>query len=360
MRVAQLLGRLPILVLLTMLACAAPAAAPSPSAAPTAPAAAAPAAAPTQAATSPPAMEPLRTGYTTTSASLAGVWMAKEGGYFAQNGIDADLGFVRAGAEVLAAVSSREMPIAIGGGVEFIGAALEGSDHVMLGGMATKLAVSLYVTPEITSVAGLKDKAIGVSRFGAITHFGAQKILARNNLREGADVAVIQTGGVPESLAAMQSGAVQGAILTPPITLKARQLGFQQLVDTKTLDIPSQGSVIGSTRSYVREHPDLVDRYLKSLIEGIHRLITDREFGMTVIGRYTQTDDREVLADAYDYYRDGYQRDLMPTLEGLQEQIDELADAKPQARNAKPQDFLDLAPLERVKATGLVDRLYAQ
>jgi NitT/TauT family transport system substrate-binding protein len=349
-------GPLGVLVLLAMLGCGAPA----PSAAPAAPSAPAPPGAQAPSPTPAPAPVALRTGYTTTSASLAGVWMAKDGGYFAQNGIDADLGFVRAGAEVLAAVSSREMPIAIGGGVEFIAAALEGSDHVMLGGMSTKLAVSLYVTPEISSIAALKDKAIGVSRFGAITHFGAQKILARNNLREGANVAVIQTGGVPESLAAMQSGAVQGAILTPPITLKARQLGFQQLVDTKALDIPSQGSVIGSTRGYVREQPEVVDRYLMALVEGIHRLVTDREFGMTVIGRYTQTDDRDVLADAYDYYRDGYQRDLMPTLEGMQEQIDELAESKPQARTAKPQDFLDLAPLERVKATGLIERLYAQ
>jgi ABC-type nitrate/sulfonate/bicarbonate transport system substrate-binding protein len=362
MRAVDLRGSLLLLVSAATLACAAPSASP--------PAATAPASAPSGASapvpsapsapTIAPAPEALRTAYTTTSASLAGVWMAKDGGYFAQNGIDAELGFVRAGPEVLAAVSNRELPIAIGGGVEFIGAALEGSDHVMLGGMASTLAVSLYVTPEITSVAGLKDKAIGVSRFGAITHFGAQKILARNNLREGADVAVIQTGGVPESLAAVLSGAVQGAILTPPITLKARQLGLQQLVDTKTLDIPSQGSVVGSTRGFVRERPDLVDRYLTAVIQGIHRLVTDREFGMTVIGRYTQTDDRDVLADAYDYYRDGYQRDLMPTLEGLQEQMDELAEAKPQARTAKPQDFLDLAPLERVKATGLVERLYAQ
>jgi ABC-type nitrate/sulfonate/bicarbonate transport system substrate-binding protein len=360
MRPARIRPGLVLLALATTLACATPGAAPAPSAPTGASSAGAPAAPAAPASAAPPAPEPLRTGYTTTSASLAGIWMAKEGGYFAQNGIDAEVGFVRAGAEVLAAVSTREMPLAVGGGVEFIGAALEGSDHVMLGGMSTKLAVSLYVAPEITSIAGLKDKAIGVSRFGAITHFGAQKILARNNLREGADVAIIQTGGVPESLAAVQSGAVQGAILTPPITLKGRQLGLQQLVDTKALDIPSQGSVVGTTRGYVREKPQLVDRYIKALVEGIHRLTTDREFGMTVIGRYTQTDDREVLADAYDYYRDGYQRDLMPTLEGIQEQIMELAEVKPQARTAKPQDFLDLAPLERIKATGLIERLYAQ
>ena len=144
-----------------LISCAAPSAAPAPAAAPSSGGPAAAPAAQNSASTAVPAPVALRTAYTTTSASLAGVWMAKEGGYFAQNGIDADLGFVRPGAEVLAAVSSRDLPIAIGGGLEFIAAALEGSDHVMLGGMSTTLAVSLYVTPDITSVAGLRTRPSG-------------------------------------------------------------------------------------------------------------------------------------------------------------------------------------------------------
>jgi ABC-type nitrate/sulfonate/bicarbonate transport system substrate-binding protein len=342
--------------LLLAAACAGPSASPcAPAPAAGAPAAgSAPAAAPTV-----PPLVTLRTAYTTTTPSMASLWAAKDGGYFERYGIDADVSFVRAGSEVLGAVASGEIPLALGGGFEFMAAALEGSDHVMLGGTQGTLTVSLYAAPTVRSVADLRGQAIGVSRFGAITHFGALKILERYGLRAGDDVAVIQTGGVPESLAAMQSGAAQGAILTPPNTLHARQLGFTLLVDTAPLNIPNQGSVIASTRGFVRDQPALAERYLAALIEGLHQYLTDREFGMTTIGRYTRTDDRDILAESYDYYEGTMERDLTPSLPGLQAQLDELASSKPQAQTARPEQFLDLAPLERVKASGLVERLYA-
>jgi ABC-type nitrate/sulfonate/bicarbonate transport system substrate-binding protein len=343
--------------LLLAAACAAPGASPG---AP-APAAGAPAAgsgAPATAPTVPPLVS-LRTAYTTTTPSMASLWAAKDGGYFERYGIDADVTFLRAGSEVLGAVASGEIPLALGGGFEFMAAALEGSDHVMLGGTQGTLTVSLYAAPSVRSVADLRGQAVGVSRFGAITHFGALKILERNGLRAGDDVAIIQTGGVPESLAAMQSGAAQAAILTPPNMLHARQLGFALLVDTAPLNIPNQGSVIASTRGFVRDQPALAERYMAALIEGLHRYLTDREFGIITIGRYTRTDDRDILAESYDYYDGTMERDLTPSMPGLQAQLDELASTKPQAQSARPEQFLDLGPLDRVKASGLVERLYA-
>src|SRR4051812_36592410 len=110
--------------LLLAAACAGPSASPG---AP-APAAGAPAAPPTV-----PPLVSLRTAYTTTTPSMASLWAAKDGGYFERYGIDADVTFVRAGSEVLGAVASGEIPLALGGGFEFIAAGLEGSDHVMLG-----------------------------------------------------------------------------------------------------------------------------------------------------------------------------------------------------------------------------------
>jgi NitT/TauT family transport system substrate-binding protein len=355
-------ARLLLLVLLAAAACAPPSAAPAaggsaPQAAPPAPGGqGAPGAAPT----APPSLVEVRTGYTTVTPSMGGFWVAADGGYFQRHGLDADVSFIRAGSEVLGAVASREMPLAIGGGLEFLAAALEGSEHVMVGGMTNKLTVSLYVAPNIRAVTDLRGQAIAVSRFGAITHYGALKILELNGLREMTDVAIIQTGGVPESLAALQTGAVQGAILTPPNTLQARQLGYPQLVDTAALDIPSAGSVVGTTRGYLRDRPEVVERYLAALIEGMHRFITDREFAITTIGKYTRTDDREVLAEAYDYYQGTLQQDLQPSFEGLQAQLDQLVESKPQARTANPNDFVDIGPLTKVRATGLVERLYGQ
>src|SRR5688572_13057403 len=250
-----------MVLVVTTVACATPGGtpagsggAPAPAGQPAGPAPAGGEAARGQAA-APPPLEALRTRHTTVTPAMGAFWVAADGGYFLRHGIEPEVSFIRAGSEVLGAVASREMPVAIGGGLEFVAAALEGSDHVIVGGMTNKLTVSLYVAPNIRAVPELRGQSIGVSRFGAITHFGAQKILERNGLREGADVAILQTGGVPESLAALQAGAVQGAILTPPNTLHARQMGYPQLVDTASLNIPSAGSVVGTTRTFVRERP---------------------------------------------------------------------------------------------------------
>src|SRR5262245_31355156 len=98
--------------LLLAAACAAPVASPG------APAPAAPAV-PAAAPTAPPLVS-LRTAYTTTTPSMASLWAAKDGGYFERYGIDADVTFVRAGSEVLGAVASGEIPLALGGGFEFM------------------------------------------------------------------------------------------------------------------------------------------------------------------------------------------------------------------------------------------------
>jgi len=305
-----------------------------------------------------PARVRLHTGYTTASASMAGLWAAAEGGYFTQHGLDAEVTFVRAGAEVLAAIANGEVPLAVAGGLSLVGAALEGSDHVIVGGMNDRLAQALYAAPQIPDVPALRGQTIGVSRYGAITHLAALKILEHYGLRAGEDVNIVQTGGVPESLAAVQTGAVQAAMLTPPNTLHARKAGLRLLIDTGDLNIPDLGTAIGTTRRYVREQPAVVEHYLAAIIEGLHRFLTDREFGLQVIGKYTRTDDREALLDAYEYYAPFLVRDLEPSLAGLQSQLDELADTKPAARTARPEQFLDKAPLERVRATGLVERLY--
>ncbi len=307
-----------------------------------------------------PASVSLRTGYTTASASMAGLWAAAEGGYFTQHGLDVEVTFVRAGAEVLAAIANGELPLAVAGGLSLVGAALEGGDHVILGGMNDRLAQALYAAPQIPDVPALRGQTIGVSRYGAITHLAALKVLEHYGLRAGEDVNIVQTGGVPESLAAVQTGAVQAAMLTPPNTLHARKAGLRLLIDTGDLNIPDLGTAIGTTRRYVREQPAVVEHYLAAVIEGLHRFLTDREFGLQVIGKYTRTEDREALLDAYEYYAPFLVRDLEPSLAGLQSQLDELAESKPAARTAQPEQFIDKGPLERVRATGLVERLYGE
>ena len=61
----------------------------------------------------------------------------------------------------------------------------------------------LYAQPPITDIAQLKGQKVGVSRIGSISHLTALAIFQRAKI---GDVTLIQTGGIPESMAALSSG----------------------------------------------------------------------------------------------------------------------------------------------------------
>ena len=95
----------------------------------------------------------------------------------------------------------------------------------------------------------------------------------------------------------MESGKVQAAMLDAPDNFRAQKRGLYNLMEGR---LPDQGIGAGTTRTFIRENPDVVRRYVKSQVEAVHRLKTDREAGIKVLGKYLNIPDREVLEKAYD------------------------------------------------------------
>lgn len=181
----------------------------TPRTAPTGREAAAPAA---PAAPAPPPRISLKTAYTTASATVAPMWVAVEGGAFAEQGIDTELSFIGAGQAILGALSSQEAPIVIAGANQAIDANLQGGDYVLLGAAMSYVTTGIWVHPSIQRPEDLRGKSVGVSNYGAISHVALKIALDYWGLEEGRDVTVVRSGGTPETLAAMQSGASTAAL----------------------------------------------------------------------------------------------------------------------------------------------------
>ena len=62
--------------------------------------------------------------------------------------------------------------------------------------------------------------------------------------------------------------------------------------------LPYQSAGVATTRTFIRESPDIVRRYVKSQIEAVHRIKTDRENGKKALVKYTGLQDKETLAAA--------------------------------------------------------------
>ncbi len=300
----------------------------------------------------------LRSAYTTTSGTMAPLWAAKEGGFFAEEGLDVTLTRIQAGAPVMAAIHAQEVPIAFVGGQQIVEADLKGGTFVIVAGFIYSLGQSIYVHPSIERPEQLRGKVIGVTNFGAITHVAGREGVKYLGL-EG-QVTFLATGGPPETLMAMQFGKVHAGVFSPPDTLKARERGFRELVNISKIGVKSQTSAVATTRQWARDHPELVERYIRATIKGVHRLKTDKDFGMKVIAKYTQEPDVKLLEETYNFYRDQWQRDAVPTLEGLRKNIEIAASEIPEAKTATPEQFVDLTFVNRIKASGLIEHLWGK
>ena len=343
------------------LAACAPAA-PLPAGPPTAPAQSVPGTSATIAPTAPAAAAPPPTRRLTvanTSLSLAiALFVARDKGMFQRHGLEVEVPLI-AGVRSVQALVAREVEYALISGRTTTDAVLAGADLVMLASIAPTLSFVIYGAPGMTRAEDLRGKTIGVASFGGSADFAARYGLRRFGLEPERDYALFQTGGVPESLAALQSGGVQAAVLSAPTTLQARKAGLSQVVDVTSLGIEYVFGALSTDRAFLAQEPDTTRRLLRGMLEGIHFAKTQPAATKQVIAPEFKTDDPEVLDETYAL---AIERMLarVPYVSpaGVKTVLDDAATELPAARTKAPEDLIDNSWLAEQDANGFVKQLW--
>src|SRR4029077_15213878 len=267
----------------------------------------------------------LTIGNNTLSAAGLPAWMAKESGIFRKNGLDVQIVYFRGGTITSMALIARETPISQISGPPVVSAALKGADAVMIAGGNVIAEYWLMSKPEIKTAEQLKSGSVAISVFGGLADSMARIALQRLGLNPVKDVTLMQIGTIPERLSALDSGKVQAAMLSSPDNFRGQKRGLYTLMAVR---LPYQGVGVGTTRAFIRENPDVVRRYIRSQVEAVHHLKTDREAGMKVLAKYLALQDKEILQKAYD---DGVNDEILPakqypTLEGIKKILEPLGE----------------------------------
>lgn len=282
---------------------------------------------------------------------------AVEGGYFKKYGLDVKPLVMSGSSTALAALLSEEMSFITIAGSGVINAHLAGRDAVMIAGTVNYAPYEMVVSKDIKTVEDLKGKKLGIARFGGSADFLARWGLEKHGLTPGKDVIILQTGGNPERLAAVSQGAIQATLLEQSFAYRAKKAGLHTLIDYSTIGLDYQHSGIGTTKSFVEDHHELTTNFLKALIEGIHRMKTDRDFAMKVIEHHLRTNDPETLKIAYEYNVPTVPDVPYVNLKGIKFLLDYIGENNPKAKTAKPEDIGDNAPLKEIAASGFLKTL---
>jgi NitT/TauT family transport system substrate-binding protein len=122
--------------------------------------------------------------------------------------------------------------------------------------------------PQIKSVAELKGKIIGISRFGGTTDLGARVALSKNGLDPAKDVILVMIGLTSTRVNALIAGSIDATIANPPDNVLLRQKGFRELLFLgDAIEFPSNGYT--TTERNLTERRDQVKRVVRALYRGL-------------------------------------------------------------------------------------------
>ena len=305
------------------------------------------------------AADRLRIAYSSISGAYVGIWMAHDAGLFAKEGLEDQIIFIPSATQLAQVTVAGDVDIASLGGGPMIAAVLSGADLKIIGNNVNKMIFSIHTKPEVKSVEELRGKRIGVTRFGSSSDVSARYALRKFNLDPNKDVILLQLGQMSSIFGALKAGAIEGGLVSPPTQFLSEKIGFKELVSITDMDFAYPNPAMAVPGDLIRKKPDLIDRFMRAYVRGMHRARNDRDFTIKTLAKYTTVPDPALLSRTYDFYVGKVvERAPYVNMQGIQNAIDDLARTLPAAKNAKPEQFVDLRFLEKIEKSGLLKELY--
>jgi len=295
--------------------------------------------------------QPMRIAVGAASVSSLPTWVAHDAGYFAREGVPAELIYIRGGPQTMSALVSGEVPFVQIYGGALVAAGLTGVDTVIVAGLVNQPFFSIITAKGIDKPEDLRGKKIGISTFGSATDFALRLALKKWGLKADSEVSILQMRGVPEILPAMASGALHGGVMSPPTNMMAIRAGFKELAYLPQIGISFQHTSLATTRRYIERNRATAIKVLRAYNAAIERIKADKAFTLKTLSKYMSTSDTVVLDYSYSVGQPLFKTPPYPTLEGIQAALDFLAEKEPKAKQFQPKDFVDLSLLQEIEKT---------
>lgn len=291
--------------------------------------------------------------WTSEVGNFAPLWVTKEAKIFEKHGNNVQLIFIQGASAAAAALINGDTQVGMFSPQVVIEGSQRGLDFAMFGRLGNTIENRIYGKKGIKSIKEVKRLA--VSRFGSNADFIARYLLQREGLRPDTDVALLQFGNQANRIAAVETNNADACIVTPPMTLQARKLGMQLLVDGAKLNVPYSSLMFVARRAYLaKSRTDMVN-FTKAMIEGVHYYKANHEFSLKVLSKYMKVQDREILEENFREY--DFPLKPYPNKEYFELPIQEVAKRDPKILKENSDRYVDMSIVKELDDSGFIDKL---
>ena len=222
---------------------------------------------------------PVRLAYVSRSILDMPYIIARERGFFREEGVEAEFVFMKAIQTVQAMLA---------GGVDFgtatgtaISAAVNGADVRVVFALTDKPSFDMIALPSIANVQQMRGKKLGISAPGSLTEILARQILIANKIPLD-QVTLLPLGTSDVTYVALKAGTIDATMLQVPQTFIAQDEGFRKIAAGADFYRAVQGGLT-TTKRVIMERPDVVARVIRATQKALRLIRNDKNFAVEFI-----------------------------------------------------------------------------
>ena len=289
------------------------------------------------------------------------LWIAQGQGIFAKYGLEVETIYLRSSNLQMAAMASGEVQLGSSGGAPVLSAVSGGQDLKIVASPSNKLAYDVVARPEIKEAKDLRGKRFGVTNIGGTTWMAAILALEHLGLDAGRDQIRINAIGNQTILAqAIEAGNIDVTLLDPFLSRRMKQKGLTVLVELQRARIPFVNTSLVVNGNYLRDHPDVVEKVLRSLLESqafiafpVHRSTV-----LQTMMRQMKLNDPAILEEGYQDLLVGFEKKPYVSAEGLRNIQRMMGSLNPKVSRVKVDELIDNRFVRKLDENGFIDGLY--
>ncbi len=251
------------------------------------------------------AEEKIRITYANNSLTFLAAFIAKDKGFYAKNGLTAELIQARPAVNIAALLSGDVDYVEVFGSA--VRSAARGAPIRAFSNSIKAPFFSLVAQPAIKSVKDLKGKVIGVTSIGGTNQISGRLLFQHFGVDPDKEIKFLGIGEEKFVVEAFRAKRVDAILVAPPFSIMMKREGYPVLANAAdVVAFPLAG--LSTTVDKIKQNRAQVKRALKSEIEAL-RYLRDDAAGSTDIMRRRFAMDDPLARDSYAAVVNAFSRD---------------------------------------------------
>ena len=297
-------------------------------------------------------LAPLKLGISEPVNTVLALWMAREAGFYADQGLKIDIINMSGGSRGAQELQAGRIDIMHVGLSSVARINRGGGDLRLIASLSNVIRFTFFSAPGVKTAADLKGGVVGVSTFGSESDATVTLALKKLGLTRD-EVTLKELGGGMRRIEAVQSGEIKATSVNEPVTSLARERGLNPIVDLVPEQIPWLFTGIVVKQDSLAHRRDVLTRFLKAAIEGNYLALSDEKRAKEVLGRETRITDARILDISYNDFKQQSPLDAQPSRAGAENVLAQFRAGE----RMNVDDHVDTSILDELKQAGFLAAL---